>query len=187
MINDDQPDNYLNSEEIEAARHEGDNPGEIKFTSDDTVDENGATVAAPRRRRRRRYFAVFIVIVVAALAVAGYLRYFNPYITDAQATGYVTGVECRGFVFKTFEGELIPAAPANVEGVYSRDFKFSVENDSLARRLQEYQAARMPVTLLYERYPATVPWRGASTVVVTGVKPAPTPGIVPGGEAGENR
>lgn len=171
---DKDPDNFLNAEEIENAAHVGDNPNEIRFSKEDAgaLTDQGST--SPRRHRHRRFIVWSIVIVAIAGAIALYLRYFNPYIVDAQATGYISGVECRGYIFKTFEGELIPTAPMHIDGVYSRDFKFSVTDDSLAHRLQHYQAAHTPVTIVYEQYPATLPWRGASTVIVTAVKPAPT-------------
>ncbi len=176
---DQDPDNFLNHDEVEAARHEGDNPNEIKFTADDAPRGNNRDsrggVEPRRRHRSRRVGAVIVAVVLVALAIAVWLRYFNPYVVDAQATGYVTDVERRGVIFKTFEGELIPSIPQTVDGVYSRDFRFSITDDSLAATLQQYQASHRPVTLLYKRYPATLPWRGASTVVVTGLKPAPVP------------
>ncbi len=127
--------------------------------------------AADRRRRKLRRGLVWAaVIVVAVLAGVCYVRYFLPYADDALATGYVRNVERRGLMFKTYEGELLThEALTDTARIYQRDFTFSVPDDSLARLIQSYQGTGRPVTLTFERYYATVPWRGASKNVVTSV------------------
>ena len=53
--------------------------------------------------------------------------------------------------------------------VYSRDFYFSIPDDSLARVIQSYEGTGRPVTLTCKRYFGTLPWRGASKIVVTSI------------------
>ena len=128
--------------------------------------------AADRRRRKLRRALIWIaVLIVAASGAAGYVRYFLPYADDALATGYVRNVERRGLLFKTYEGELLThEALTDTARIYQRDFTFSVPDDSIARLIQSYQSTGRQVTLTFERYYATVPWRGASKNVVTGVE-----------------
>ena len=56
--------------------------------------------------------------------------------------GFVTLVEKRGIIFHTFEGEMVSESQlADTQRVYSRDVYFSIPDDNLARRLQQYQGA----------------------------------------------
>ena len=45
----------------------------------------------------------------------------------------------------------------------------TVADDALARRLQTLQGTGRPVTVSYERFYGTLPWRGGSTSVITGI------------------
>lgn len=127
----------------------------------------------PRPRRRHRARRVLIVGVLIALivgAAAFYLTFISPYATDARVSGYVTNVEKRGFVFKTYEGEMVTeSALADTSHVYNLPMAFSVKSDSIAAILQSYQGTGRPVTVVMERYNATLPWRGSSKNVVVGV------------------
>ncbi len=132
----------------------------------------GNSLPMTKRRRGCGFWSWFFLIVILALGVTFWIRYCNPYITDAQVRGYVQNVEKRGIIFKTFEGELFrKSALDDTTSVYSRDFNFSVDNDSLARVLQEYAGSRQQVTLDYRSYYGTLPWRGSSRNVVESVTP----------------
>lgn len=109
-------------------------------------------------------------MLALVLGVCCYVRYFHPYAEDAQTVGYVSSVERRGIVFKTYEGELLTRETlTDTTHIYQRDFRFSVTDDSLARLIRSYQGSGRPVCLTFERYYAPVAWRGASTNVVTAV------------------
>lgn len=115
----------------------------------------------------------FFLIVTAVLIGAVAIRYFVPYVTESRATGYVTLVEKRGIVFPTFEGEMVSESQlADTARIYSRDLSFSIPDEDLALRLQEYQGSGRPVTVTFKRYYGTLPWRGASNVIAVGFVPA---------------
>ncbi len=125
-------------------------------------------------RRSRRggcgFFAWFFVIVIASLAVAFYIRYYIPHTTDSRTRGYVTVVEKRGILFKTFEGELVPETQiSDSSRIYSRDFQFSIPDDSLGRLLQSYQGTGRPVTITTKKYYGSLPWRGATNTILTDI------------------
>lgn len=128
---------------------------------------------APRRHSRfRRFMAWFLMIVVVVLAAAFYIRYFNPYVTDAHERGYVTSVDKRGIIFKTYEVEMVSeSAIADTSRLYSRNVNFSVASDSLALELRNYQGTGERVEVVYKTYYATLPWRGNSRNVITAVNP----------------
>lgn len=149
----------------------------IEFGESDTAQITGATAETPlqepRRKRSglRRFFCWFVFVVVVVIGVVFYIRYLNPYVTDAKVRGYVNSVERRGIIFKTFEMEMVSdAAMADSGRVYSRDCYFSIDNDSLAARLQRLQGTGERVVVSYETFYGTLPWRGASRSVATAVE-----------------
>lgn len=130
---------------------------------DDRIDPPGA----PRRRRRSHRVLMWVIIIaIVGLATAGYLRYFNPYATDSLVTGYVTSVERRGIIFKTYEAEIVTEQVIRkLDGPYPQPLTVSVPSAELARRLQEFQGTGRLVTITTERYYGMLPWRGSSTTV----------------------
>lgn len=147
-----------------------DSKGDDYITPDDYTPVDDTTdKPSPRRRRRLMVWSLTILLIV--LGVAFWLRYCNPYVTDATEQGFLLDVERRGVVIKTWEGTLIVTRAINDNThMYQREFVFSVNNDSLARRMQQYRLEGLPVKLEYNRYFGTLPWRGSSTCVVTGVE-----------------
>lgn len=109
-----------------------------------------------------------VIAVVLGLMIALWIRFFSPYVEDATQFGYVDNIEKRGTIFKTYEGTLIPYKELmDTTRIYNRDFVFSVENDSTAAKIKRALRASKPVRITYRKYHATVPWRGASKIVVT--------------------
>ncbi len=144
----------------------------IENDTDETIDNNEISSDAPasRNHKLRRTIVLAILFLMCALGIAGYIRYFNPYATEAITTGYITSVERRGIFFKTFEGEMITERSyGDTTRVYRSDFSFSIDDTALAHRLQSYQDTGRPVTVSYSRYYGTLPWRGASTNVIDAI------------------
>lgn len=142
----------------------------VDFTDDIADDAAKAAEQSKPKKHKSHFWAWALAVIIIGLGVTCYFRYFSPYITEARVTGYVTQIERRGMVFKTFEGQMITeSALTDTTRIYSRDFSFSVTNPSVVRELQNLQGSGKPVTLEYERYYATVPWRGSQPIVVTGI------------------
>ena len=122
-----------------------------------------------------RSYTPFWLWVIGALVVIGliigcWLRYFSPYVEDATQYGYIENIERRGTIFKTYEGVLIPYKELmDTTRIYSRDFFFSVDDNKTATALKKAQYDARPVRVNYKKYHATIPWRGASKIVVTQV------------------
>lgn len=122
------------------------------------------------RTRFPFWFWVACAGVVIGLIIAGWLRYFSPYVEDATQYGYVENIERRGTIFKTYEGTLIPYKELmDTTRLYSRDFVFSVGDNKAAASLRQAQYDARPVRVSYKKYHATVPWRGASKIIITDV------------------
>lgn len=149
------------------------------FTFPETSQETGGTgnqqgsssITPTPAKRKRHGWRWFFIIMFAALCVTIYIRYFVPYATESRTTGFVTRVEKRGIIFKTFEGEMISQSQlTDTTRIYSRDFLFSIPDDSLARELQTHEGSGRPVTITCKRYFGTLPWRGASNTIVTAIE-----------------
>lgn len=174
IIDDDKPDYFLASdtetEETDPVTEQAPAAGNtIDFGAGHTVNDCAGSVKP--RRRGHKWLWIAALVCVATLAGVFYLRYCSPYVTDARMRAYIINVDKRGLLFKTYEAEVVSeSALADTARVYSREHQMSVTDAALARRLQAVQGTGRPVTLLYERYYGTLPWRGGSKYVVTGVE-----------------
>lgn len=177
---DEHEDYFLEEYERQGASGSDVNSGRsIDFVGEDgggnaSSSAVGASAKPDNSRRRRRFRRILASVVLACaviLAVVFWVRYLNPYAVEAQETGYVVSLEKRGLFFKTFEGVIATrTALSDSANVYARDFTFTVANDSLAHVLQGMAAERRAVTVVYEKYYGTLPWRGSSKNVVVGMR-----------------
>ncbi|HEX6537258.1 MAG TPA: hypothetical protein VF041_21940 [Gemmatimonadaceae bacterium] len=135
-----------------------------------TTSDVAAQTSAPRRRRWRLKLILLLVIAVPILLFAAYtwaaLHY--PYSTGNRA-GYVQKLSKKGWVCKTWEGEL---AMANLPGTMPEIFRFSVRSDSIAAILTRDMGRR--VSLTYEQHRG-VPTRcfGETEYFITDVQVTP--------------
>ncbi|MCH5225671.1 MAG: hypothetical protein J1D77_06700 [Muribaculaceae bacterium] len=120
------------------------------------------------RTRLPLWIWIFCGLIVVGLVVGCWIRFFSPYVEDASQFGYVEQMEKRGMIFKTYEGTLIPYKELmDTTRIYNRDFVFSVADKQTYATLRKALNSAKPVRVAYKKYYATVPWRGASKIVVT--------------------
>jgi hypothetical protein len=108
-----------------------------------------STATPPRRRRRLKgVFFLVLILIVAILLFAAYvwaaLRYDY---SDGERAGYVQKLSRRGWICKTWEGEL---AMANLPGTMPQIFSFSVRDPAIADRINKSMGGR--VRLHYEQH-----------------------------------
>jgi hypothetical protein len=96
------------------------------------------------RRRHWRLITVLLVILipVVVLSLWAWATLGYSYSSEDRA-GYVQKIARRGWLCKTWEGEL---AMMNQPGAMPEIFKFTVRNDSLAKLLEENLGKRVTVT-----------------------------------------
>ena len=115
-----------------------------------------------------------IAIIVAA-ALAGFLYFkFWWVFSDGTKTGELNSLTYTGYLFKTYEGEIILTGygTKNASGtVQSKNFKFSVANKDVAQELKNMTGQR--VTVHYKEYKGTLPWRGYEKAIVDSVEEEP--------------
>lgn len=114
----------------------------------------------------------FVWILAAVLAVGivffVWYRYYRS-LGEGVKAGTLNYVVFKGYVWKTYEGELIQTGlqskfPGSMQ---SNEFLFSVEDTSVARRLE--LASGKEVQLHYKEYIGTLPWRGYTKFIVDSI------------------
>jgi hypothetical protein len=105
--------------------------------------------AAPTHRTRRWGLIALLVILVVPALVFGTWSWItlNYSYSKGERAGYVQKLSQKGWICKTWEGEL---AMANLPGTMPEIFRFSVRNDSIARLLDRNVGKR--VSISYEQH-----------------------------------
>ena len=109
------------------------------------------------------------VVLVVLLACAGYCYYkFFWVFSDGTKTGELNSLTYTGYIWKTYEGEMILSGYGNKSGsagtVQSKIFKFSTDDKAIAEQLTQLTGQR--VTVHYKEYKGALPWRGYERAVV---------------------
>jgi len=124
----------------------------------------------PSRRRRRWRVPLIIaaILLVPALLFALYTwAALNIAYSDGERAGYVQKLSRKGWLCKSWEGEL---AMATMPGTQPEIFRFSVRDDAVARKINQLLGQR--VALTYEQHKG-VPTDcfGETEYYVTDVRP----------------
>lgn len=110
--------------------------------------ETPAPVKASWRRRHWRTLTLLAFVFVPAVLFAGWAWVTLTYAySRGDRAGYVQKLSEKGWVCKTWEGEL---AMANLPGAMPQIFRFSVRDDSIARLVEAGLGKR--VSLSYEEH-----------------------------------
>lgn len=106
------------------------------------------------------------LIVLAALAGFLYFKFFWVF-SDGTKTGELNSLTYTGYIWKTYEGEIILTGYGNKNAsgqVQSKNFKFSVQDPEVAEQLKSMTG--MKVTVHYKEYKGSLPWRGYEKAIV---------------------
>ena len=141
--------------------------------SDEIPDtaESAAPAPPPRRRRHWRWISIVLGVVVG-LPVVGFVLWaaiaLSYSYSDGYRTGFVQKFSKKGWVCKTWEGEL---SMVTLPGQAQERWTFTVRDDSIADVIRANMGNR--VTLDYEEHPG-VPTDcfGETSYFVVGVRPA---------------
>ena len=108
-----------------------------------------APAPAPVKKKHKKLTAVLLTIIaVPIVAIALWVWVSLGYVyARGERAGYVQKISKKGWVCKTWEGEL---AMANLPGTMPQIFSFTVRNDSIAHVL-ELNAGKQ-VSLTYEQH-----------------------------------
>ena len=116
---------------------------------------------------------IITLLILAILAGVAYFKFFWVF-SDGTKTGELNSLTFTGYVFKTYEGEMILTGygSKNASGtVQSKTFKFSVADKAVAEKLTQMTGLR--VTVHYKEYKGALPWRGYEKAIVDSVVEEP--------------
>lgn len=118
----------------------------------DDIDRDAASSApaAPPPRRRRHWvrWIVTVVVLVPLLVITLWTAIaLNWSYSRGDRSGYVQKFSKKGWLCKTWEGEL---AIVNVPGSQPEIFRFTVRDDSVAQQIRQIMGDR--VTLSYQQH-----------------------------------
>ncbi|MBO4768835.1 MAG: hypothetical protein IKX03_02025 [Bacteroidales bacterium] len=105
------------------------------------------------------------VIILLAVAVFCYFKFWWVF-SDGTKTGELNSLTYTGYIFKTYEGEIILTGYGTKAGgssVQSKNFKFSARKE-VAEELQSLTGQR--ITVHYKEYMGALPWRGYEKSIV---------------------
>lgn len=109
---------------------------------------SNVTAEKSHNTRRLGLLALVVILLVPALVFGTWAWVtLNYSYSKGERAGYVQKLSKKGWVCKTWEGEL---AMANLPGTMPEIFQFSVRNDSIARILEKNIGKR--VSLTYDQH-----------------------------------
>lgn len=117
---------------------------------DDTPESSETPVApAPAKKKRNKLLVVLLgIILVPVVIIALWIWVALGYTyASGERAGYVQKISKKGWICKTWEGEL---AMANLPGTMPQIFSFTVRNDSIAHVIE--QNAGKQVSLTYDQH-----------------------------------
>lgn len=141
-------------------------PDDEESAEQPVTRESPARVEAPRHRRRWPWvLAAVIVSPVLIVTLWTWLALTYTY-SHGERAGYVQKFSKKGWVCKTWEGEL---AMINIPGAMQQQWEFSVRSDSVAELIQRSMGKQ--VALTYDEH-GGVPTDcfGETRYFVTGVR-----------------
>ena len=118
--------------------------------SNDRPIDDIPTVTNEKSRRRRKWpwIVVGLLVVLPALLIAAWTAITLSYTySKGERAGYIQKLSQKGWVCKTWEGEL---AMVNMPGAAQERFPFSVRSDSIAKLMTAMMGSRVAIT--YEEH-----------------------------------
>jgi hypothetical protein len=123
-----------------------DTPETVETT--EKVETPTVVAAPPKKKRNKALIILLVILLVPAVVIALWIWVALGYTyASGDRAGYVQKISKKGWICKTWEGEL---AMANLPGTMPQIFTFTVRSDSIAHILE--QNAGKQVSLKYEQH-----------------------------------
>ncbi|MCE1197591.1 MAG: hypothetical protein LWW85_01375 [Marinilabiliales bacterium] len=116
----------------------------------------------------KKFLRRLLWIVLLLLGLLIYYKYYYTYSEGFRA-GRLQKFSNKGFLFKTYEGEMILSSVRSAENVplASEKFLFSVEEEPVARKVEQLQGEE--VVVHYSEKNGLLPWRGDTRYIVDSI------------------
>jgi uncharacterized membrane protein YukC len=115
-----------------------------------------------------RIFRWILLLIVLFVFIFIYFKYYYTY-SEGYRAGLLQKFSNKGFVFKTYEGELILSSVISTSNVAlaSEKFLFSVTNKNMITKFDTLQGKN--VIVHYAEKKGVLPWRGDSRYLVDSI------------------
>lgn len=115
---------------------------------------------------------IFLIIFLGVLLGIMYYISFGSY-SEGKRAGFVLKLSKKGYIFKTYEGELRLGGLYDGEGIMNATewaFSVSSKNQEAIKKLEEAIATGQRASLTYEEKFFILPWNGDTKFFVTSVE-----------------
>ncbi len=123
-----------------------------------------------RNMKWKKFFAWIIGIIILVVGITVYFNYYAVF-SEGYRAGTLIKFSKKGYVFKTYEGELNQGGVTNTipgTALVNQIWKFSVKNDKVANELMKLEGET--VRLHYKQYLKMWPWEGDTDYLITDVE-----------------
>ncbi len=109
------------------------------------------------------------LLIAGIISAAVYFLYTNWTYSEGTRTGTLIKVSEKGYVFKTYEGQLnLGGFDTNGEnGIIGNIWNFSVKDDATYKKIQALEGEK--VTLHYKEINKAMPWQGETNYFILDV------------------
>ena len=113
------------------------------------MTETETTAAAPRERHTHKILTLAVIVLLVPVVIFSLWTWvaLGYSYSRGERGGYVQKLSKKGWMCKTWEGEL---AMANLPGTLPEIFRFTVRSDSIASEINKNVGKR--VSLTYEQH-----------------------------------
>jgi hypothetical protein len=117
----------------------------------------------------RKWLTIFLLAVIVVVGISMYFMYSFTY-SEGNRAGVLIKFSKKGYVFKTYEGELNIGGMGNIPNTAQANqiWYFSVKNEAVADSLMQMEGKR--VSLHYNQMDKNLPWQGETNSFVDGYK-----------------
>ncbi len=120
---------------------------------------------------------IILVVILVGFAIMGYF-YFGTY-SEGIRSGVVIKGSRKGFIFKTYEGQLnlLTFGASKNQNLVAETFDFSVptSDTEVIKTLEAVSLSGERVSLHYVEKFVTFPWRGDTKYLIVRVERQPSP------------
>lgn len=138
---------------------------------DEKTDQIKESVSKGMKKTKRFFRKLFLYLLLALVVGGGiYMLYANWTYSEGSRTGYLVKISKKGYVFKTYEGQLnLGGFKADEEtGVIGNIWEFSLKDKALYEKLGDLEGKK--VTLEYKEINKAMPWQGDTNYFIVDVE-----------------
>lgn len=116
----------------------------------------------------KKFLWIFLAVMIAGSVIGALVCNYT--YSEGTRAGVLIKFSRKGFIFKTYEGELNIGGMGNVPNTAQGNviWNFSVKDQAVADKLMTLQGLK--VSMQYEEIVKAMPWQGETNCFVVGTK-----------------